>query len=144
MILLLFLGFLSVNINADDACYAPPNFDGPACNSSRGYIGVWYIDSIQYTIDVQGDTAVFCYGLGIGNCPAQTCEWKYWNLGLVNSGTNILTWGRNAGTPSIYCKGVPTGTTLRWDWKIAKCSPGCAPNIHNNIHNNHLNNVSTN
>lgn len=130
----IFLGlFIVANVtpvaNAADACYAPPIINGPACRSSRGFVGGSRSDTIRYSIDVKGDTAVFCYGLAISTCPAQSCSWTYWNLGLVNNGVSPLIWGANAGVPAIYCRGVPFGSALSWSWSVgARCASGCGFN----------------
>lgn len=94
----MFLG-LTIVTYADDACYATIGYYSWPCKSSNGYVGSSPSDTIYYSINVISDTAVYCYALAASTCPAQSCEWQRWDIGLVNDGTNLLIWGNNAGVP---------------------------------------------
>lgn len=101
---------------ADDPCYAPPNFYGGACQSSKSFISSCY-NYIRYSVDVVGDTNVFCQALGTGQYQGGSpCTFGWYDIGIVNTGSYILGWSSTAGTPAIRCKGTPLGSALTWSW----------------------------
>ena len=103
------------SVRATDSCYAPPDFYGGKCSSQQGLIS-GCCTQITYSIDVLGDTFVYCEALGTGN-PYEGEECTFgWYPGPTSAGPATLGWSSSAGTPALRCKGVPFGSSLYWDW----------------------------
>lgn len=96
------------------ACYAPPMTYGSACRAYSGTVGQNGA-TITYRATATGSTSLQCFGIGSGYLGQKGGSFSYYN---IFSGGTPICWGENAGYPSIYCKGVPLGSSFEWSYTI--------------------------
>ena len=129
LFILVSCSFFLLRVRSQNICYAPPLTYGDACFSSTPLISSLSCETIIYTINVLESTTVECYGLGASPCSCSnqecTCKWQYYYLGVINNVSSSLVWGANGATPSIYCQGLVTGSSLTWNWKSSIINNQC-------------------
>jgi hypothetical protein len=110
----------------DTGCWAPPEVYGGACFSDTGLFASDLRTYVCYTAEPEGDTTLYCQGLGYGSTASQ-CEWGYHDL----YADNCVLWGNSAGTPAVKCYGSPLGSAFKWSYTYGIGTKQCVDVQHN-------------